>query len=139
MIVYFVSGHLDIRPDEFQEHYMTRLQSILERENDVRFVVGDAPGTDAMTQAYLQSKNAAVTVYHMFDRPRHNHGAFPTRGGFKSDTKRDAAMTRDSDEDIAWVRPVEEQKKLYGKKYDPKRISGTQRNLSRRLKCNKKS
>ena len=47
-------------------------------------------------------------------------------------TERDAEMTRDSDYDILWIRPDEETKVLYGKKYRPGRISGTQKNKDRR-------
>ena len=41
-------------------------------------------------------------------------------------------MTEDSDRDIAWIRSEEETKKLYGKKYRPGRVSGTQKNIDRR-------
>ena len=47
-------------------------------------------------------------------------------------TERDAAMTRDSDYDILWVRSDEETKVLYGTKYRPGRVSGTQKNKDRR-------
>jgi hypothetical protein len=111
-----VSGHLDLSSAEFEEHYRPAIDSALARGD--AFVVGDAGGTDAMTQEYLLGKTAAVTVYHMFTSPRNNVG-FKTVGGFASDEERDRQMTADSDEDIAWVRP--------GRKK-----SGTGKNVARR-------
>ena len=64
-----------------------------------------------------------VVVFHMFDNPRNNAGGFSTAGGFKNDKERDAAMTNNSDADIAWVRPGREK-------------SGTAKNLSRRKQNN---
>ncbi len=79
-------------------------------------------GADLLAQQYLFDKTDAVVVYHMFTSPRNNVG-FSTRGGFKSDVERDAQMTHDSHQDIAWVRLGREQ-------------SGTQANLDRRFNCN---
>lgn len=125
----FISGHLDLTREEFNEYYKNRILEYLDTHS---FVVGDAKGCDSFAQELLsQFKQARVTVYHMFTIPRVNYG-FPTRGGFVSDEDRDAAMTRDSDIDIAWVRPEELAKVLYSKKYKPGRVSGTQKNLNRR-------
>lgn len=70
--VYHISGHLDLTPEEFAEHYEPRLREAL-KEPGVKFVVGDAFGADEMTQAWLRSYGAEwdqVTVYHMFERAR---------------------------------------------------------------------
>lgn len=115
-ITNFVSGHLDLTPDEFDTYYRPLIDEALARGES--FVVGDARGADSMTQNYLLGKTTAVVVYHMFTSPRNNVG-FKTRGGFNSDEERDAQMTADSDQDIAWVRP--------GRKK-----SGTQKNIDRR-------
>ena len=115
-ITHFVSGHLTLTETEFQQHYQSALDQAL--ANGDAFVVGDARGADAMTQAYLHGKTDAVTVYHMFTSPRHNPG-FKAIGGFQTDEARDTQMTHDSDSDIAWVRPGREN-------------SGTQKNLNRR-------
>lgn len=53
-------------------------------------------------------------------------------------TERDAEMTKASDYDVLWVRPEEETKVLYGKKYRAGRVSGTQKNLERRVKVGRK-
>jgi hypothetical protein len=115
-VVNYISGHLDLTPAEFESHYRPVLDAALARGE--AFVVGDARGTDAMTQSYLLGKTTAVVVYHMFTAPRNNAG-FPTVGGFESDESRDDRMTADSHQDIAWVRPGREK-------------SGTQKNLDRR-------
>lgn len=122
MTVYFISGHLDLTPGEFQEHYVPRLELAL-AEAGSTFIVGDARGTDAMTQAWLVARgvgNDRGCVYHMFATPRNHVTPLATQGGFGSDRQRDEAMTQASDMDIAWVRPGRES-------------SGTAKNLSRRL------
>ncbi len=118
MSIAFVSGHLDLAPDEFAAHYAPLLETAL-ADPDARFVVGDARGADAMAQEYLAARGAEVTVFHMFTTPRNNLGGFPTRGGFGSDRERDRALTQASTYDIAWVRPGRER-------------SGTAKNLARR-------
>ena len=86
-VVNYVSGHLALTPAEFEAHYRPAIDAALARGE--RFVVGDARGTDAMTQNYLLGKTTAVVVYHMFTSPRNNAG-FQTVGGFGSDAERDA-------------------------------------------------
>jgi hypothetical protein len=112
----FVSGHLKLSEAEFNANYRPALLEALARGE--AFVVGDARGSDTMAQEFLLGKTEAVKVYHMFTSPRNNAG-FETIGGFTSDEERDAQMTKDSDRDIAWVRPGREN-------------SGTQKNLDRR-------
>jgi len=116
MTICFVSGHIDLTKEEFDEYYSGKLQSAI--ATGASFVVGDARGADDMAQAFLASQSADVTVYHMFTAPRHNYG-FKTIGGFDSDLTRDEAMTAASNIDIAWVRPGREK-------------SGTAKNLQRR-------
>ena len=117
--VFFVSGHLDLTPEEFQEHYVPLLERALHHSSYPRFIVGDARGADTMAQQWLKDHEAEVKVYHMLTTPRNNQGGFLTLGGFTSDTERDEAMTRDSEFDLAWVRPGRE-------------TSGTAKNIQRR-------
>lgn len=117
-IINFISGHLDLTEMEFEEHYRDSIDNALKQNQG--FVVGDARGADTLAQKYLLGKTDAVVVYHMFESPRNNEG-FTTRGGFQSDAERDEQMTRDSHQDIAWVRTGREK-------------SGTQKNLDRRGK-----
>jgi len=116
----FISGHLDLTPEEFEEHYKPRIDEMIGRK--CNFVVGDAPGTDTMAQEYLNSKDCRynVMVVHMFDEPRNYVNNWWDRdGGYQTDEDRDAAGTAMSDIDIAWVRPGREN-------------SGTAKNLKRR-------
>lgn len=107
MKVAFVSGHGDVTPEEFEEHYLPRLQKALDAGH--RFVVGDYHGVDQMAQWWLHRRCADVTVFHMFKLPRYFAGApFRMVGGFPNDGARDAAMTGASDYDIAWIRPGKE-------------------------------
>lgn len=112
----FVSGHLDLTPEEFAQHYIRRLRQAVSAGHS--FVVGDARGADTFAQAWLSKCSDQVTVFHMLGKPRVSYG-FPLCGGFTSDEERDAAMTAASDIDIAWVRPGRER-------------SGTAKNLARR-------
>ena len=121
---YFISGHLDLTAEEFKAHYEERIARAV--RSGARFVVGDARGADSIAQLSLMdllkddpAGMYRVAVYHMLTGPRINHGNFSCRGGFTTDKDRDARMTADSDEDIAWVRPGRE-------------ASGTAANLRRR-------
>ena len=118
----FISGHGDVTYDEFKEHYIPQIESVSE-DGVEEFVVGDFKGADLMAQEYLHYLSemipTKVTIYHMFEKPRHNPHNFPTVGGFADDESRDAAMTAASTVDIGWIRP--------GKKN-----SGTEKNLKRR-------
>lgn len=130
-MIYFISGHLDLSKNDFEKYYQTKIDDAILTESS--FLIGDAKGLDLMAQEYLK-KYSKIIIYHMFDKARFNIGNWETVGGFKNDTERDFAMTSNSDIDIAYVRPTEESEKLYGKNYNPKRISGTEKNILRRKK-----
>jgi hypothetical protein len=118
---YFVSGHLDLTPEEYIKHYAPQILSAL-AEGYATFVVGDAVGCDERTQRLFKDAGLLdrLTVYHMKECPRVYVGE-PARllGGFRNDDDRDSAMTKASTKDIAWVREGREK-------------SGTARNLARR-------
>lgn len=108
---YFISGHRNITEEEFNCNYVPILKDIVENNfsGSIRFIVGDYHGVDIMAQHYLIDElnfpPERICVYHMFDKPRNIHPLIENRvGGFSSDEERDAAMTRDSDLDIAFVR-----------------------------------
>lgn len=123
MKIAYISGHLDLTPEEFDEHYRSAIDECIFFGTKV--VVGDARGADKMAQEYINrignNIHELVTVYHMFETPRNNAGNFKCKGEFKSDTERDEAMTAASTYDIAWVRTGREK-------------SGTAKNLERRIK-----
>ena len=126
-MIYFISGPLDLTQDEFNRHYQPLIDNALSGSS---FVIGDAKGADYLAQLYLFT-NYDVTIYHMFDKPRHYIKGIKI-GGFKSDEERDAQMTKDSDADILYIRSPEEMKKRLGKKYNPSYINGTMKNKLRR-------
>jgi hypothetical protein len=126
-MIAFISGHLDLTQEEFDEHYLPLIQKAIQCGDE--FIVGDAEGADYMAQQYLRNifnacpfpiSTAPVRVYHMFNKPRNAVG-FKLMGGFLSDKQRDEAMTAASDYDISWVRPGREK-------------SGTAKNIARRKK-----
>jgi hypothetical protein len=119
----FISGHLDLTAEEFDEHYASRI-FVAECQGH-KFVVGDARGTDSFAHQMIDDKSL-LSIYHMFDMPRNSVRGAKLIGGFKSDEGRDTVMTKESTYDIAWVRPGREK-------------SGTQNNLNRRLKLNKQN
>ncbi len=138
MPIYFIFGPLDISIDDFTLHYKSKITEAA-KEKDSKFVLGDANGADTMSNLLLSTlvdNKTRVVIYHMFDKPRNNAGNFPTRGGFKNDNSRDDEMSKISHRDIGWVRSPNEAKLYYGDKYDPKRITGTQKNFIRREKLN---
>lgn len=120
--VAFISGHRDVTIEEFNEHYVPLIEHAISEGH--LFVVGDYQGVDYMAQQYLANEKlnpVTVVVYHMFTAPRNYITKFLTKGGYVSDEDRDSAMTKESDYDIAWVRPGKEK-------------SGTAINIRRRAK-----
>lgn len=133
---YFISGHINLSEDDFAKHYILSIDKALE-DNSSTFVIGDAYGVDLMANMYLHSKGISkerITIYHIgVSTYNKNPGQFLTKGGFKSHTEKDTAMTNDSDKDILYIRSIEEQKRIYGDNYKH-RVSGTERNRNRRIK-----
>jgi len=134
---YFISGHLDLTKAEFNEHYKPRIDAAI--ADGAKFVVCDAPGADTMAQEYLITAGVSITIFHKGEA-RHVMNGVQMCGGFTSNTTRDKAATAASTDDIAWVRPqtpdMVERLKIslaaQGRKYNPNRVSGTEKNLLRR-------
>ena len=119
--VYFISGHRDITQEEFDKYYLEIFDKVAE-DASATFVVADYQGVDFMAQQALAEmvNPDRVTVYHMFEKPRHlASDKFHLKGGYKDDIDRDSAMTRESTDDIAWIRKGKE-------------TSGTAQNILRR-------
>lgn len=121
---YFISGHRDITSNEFECYYQQSINYAIESTPNACFIVGDYQGADILAQNYLldvlQVSPENVTVYHMFDKPNNiNPKIIHTVGGFTNDEERDAAMTKNSFMDIAFVR-------------DHTKLSGTAQNILRR-------
>lgn len=139
--IYFISGHRNITDDEFINNYakvfnrieITYLyQKAMNKIDDIDaplYVVGDYDGVDILSQNYLIDNlmvdPSRITVYHMGDYPQnYNSKIINLIGGFNCDEDRDAAMTNDSTDDIAFVRNHLE-------------LSGTAMNILRRKILNK--
>jgi hypothetical protein len=72
-MIYFISGHRDIKKDEFYKWYVPELEKVLKNDLTATFVVGDYWGADKKAQDWLNKNledKSIVTVYHMFSEPR---------------------------------------------------------------------
>lgn len=146
--VAFVSGHMDVTPEQFKMHYIPRLNDALSQGH--QFIIGDAKGLDGMALDYLLAQTADypnvrenITVH--VSRP-YQVGKYQSMGVKticnaerynKKDPRarhlnRDAGMTRASNYDILWVRSEPEARILYGEKWRP-RVSATELNRRERL------
>lgn len=142
MNIAFISGHINISDEEFNKHYTNKIDEAI--NNNHKFVIGNANGADSLAFSYLLNKGVDpknITIYYYVKYPNNNIrkvdyykklGANVVTG-FTSYTDRDKNMTLSSDYDIAWVRQLEESKKIY-KNFDANKKSGTQLNLDRRSK-----
>ena len=123
MTIYFISGHRDITQEEFDKFYVPVLKKAV-LDNNGLFILAECKGVDTMAQIWLKENidnPKRVTVYHMYEHPRFlATNDFNTTGGFVSDIDRDSAMTRNSNIDIAFIRPG-------------RWTSGTAQNLLRRF------
>lgn len=148
--VAFISGHIDIHQEQFLQQYQQALDLAI--QNNEHFVLSNSVGADSLALEYLISHNvhpSRITVYLHTSKnePRSRVEAtinkYRRRGLMVKviqgwHTERDAAMTAASDYDILWVRTDEETQLLYGAKYRPGRISGTQKNKNRRVEMMQK-
>lgn len=121
---FFISGHRDITDKEFKEIYVPRIIDCA-LEYDAYFIMGDYDGVDIMAQDFLINELNydinKICVYHMGLFPMHiNENVINTKPYFENDEHRDSTMTKDSDEDIAFIR-------------EGKNNSGTAQNILRRL------
>lgn len=138
-ITYFISGHMDITKEEFDLHYRDKIIEAAKNPGS-KFIMGSAPGADFMAQQLLLKllENDPecfnrITVCYKGNKPECvADNRIDLLGGFQSHDSKDGYMTIHSNVDIAYVRSVEESQKLYGPKFDPTKISGTQKNLERR-------
>ncbi|KAF2241770.1 hypothetical protein BU26DRAFT_571519 [Trematosphaeria pertusa] len=160
--VAFISGHIEITPGQFSANYAGALDAAIRRGD--AFAPSNAGGVDTLALAYLRTHRVSpsrITIY--LHRPRPNRKLNATQDRINKmrlgpeveekyrkqgynirviqgyHTERDAAMTEASDYDILWVRGDAETAALYGSKYRPGRISGTQKNRDRRLLKDKRT
>jgi hypothetical protein len=148
MATAFISGPLDLTEEEFQTHYVPRIDHAIISNH--WFVMGNAPGADTMAlehiidtklvslddiQVYCYGRHGLVEggdSYHY--KSKYNVG-YTTSKLWTRPEHRDRECTDASMYDILWERPAlteEEGRAKYGVKYNPTRVSGTTLNRMRR-------
>jgi hypothetical protein len=151
-----ISGYIDLSTADLATHYAPTLEAAILRGDS--FIVSTSAGADSMCLAYLREKGVPADRIGIYTRRewRPKPPARVQKGVGRSDesfrregyvvkqiqgnhTQRDEVMTAESDYDILWVRSDEETKKLYGARYRPGRVSGTEKNRLRRIEQNGKT
>lgn len=122
--IFFISGHRDITNEEFNTLYVPKILDVIGKY-DAYFIIGDYEGVDIMSQNFLIDELCydvdKICVYHIGLFPMNiNDNIKNTKPYFLDDIHRDSTMTRESDEDIAFIR-------------EGKNNSGTAQNILRRL------
>lgn len=110
---YFVSGHRDLTQEEFDEHYALRIYQIIVEDSFAEFCVGDWEGCDSMFITYIEDNFVNITIHLYFvDKPHlclnHNSENHLILHNLNTYDECDASMTKNSDFDIAWIRPGRE-------------------------------
>lgn len=143
-MIYFISGHRDLSYEDFEEYYIPKIQKIFDWDEYPEFIIGDCDGVDKFAMDYLINNYYQlpfdITIYHMYNSPRNTPAGKSVEyysrniedlskegiytvvkfiGGFKSDEERNAAMTKASDSDLAFIK-------------DNRWDSGTAQNIKRR-------
>jgi hypothetical protein len=153
--VAFVSGHIDLPYETLLLHCKDPLDAAI--ANGENFILSNADSADSMALHYLlsQSVSASRITRYIYTPPamrqkpgrandtmwrinqlrtrseileHYRKQGFGVRVITGWRTERDAVMTRKSDHDILCVRPDDETKALYRKRYRLGRVSGTQKN-----------
>lgn len=100
-MTYFISGHRDLTPEEFEEFYIPAIHDALNNEDDwdeCEFVVGDCRGCDQMAAEYIAKYieeemddwdcvPCTLTIYHMFSEPRFRVGTKADDGNYYIDVR----------------------------------------------------
>lgn len=106
-----ISGQMSVTKDQFNKYYKPRIDSFIKdnkNEKPVTFLVGGAKGTDMLAQEYLRDKvgdgkvrvivNDIIGEYNVLDKKSYGHVAVCSKF-----TERDAYMTCNSSDDIAFI------------------------------------
>lgn len=122
--IFFISGHRDITNEEFNKLYIPKILNAI-NEYNAYFIMGDYEGVDIMAQNFLINEIGydvdKICVYHMGLFPMNiNENIKNIKPYFLNDIHRDSTMTKESDEDIAFIR-------------EGKNNSGTAQNILRRV------
>ncbi len=94
----YVFGNGNIPFDYFTYHYEFFLNVLLDKDEEIEFIVCDFRGADTLAMEVLKNKTENVSIYHIGDKPRYLPDKFNTKvsqwevvGGFKTDLERDNA------------------------------------------------
>lgn len=122
--IFFISGHRDITNEEFNKLYIPKILNAI-NEYNAYFIMGDYEGVDIMAQNFLINEIGydvdKICVYHIGLFPMNiNENIKNIKPYFLNDIHRDSTMTKESDEDIAFIR-------------EGKNNSGTAQNILRRV------
>ena len=105
---YFVSGHRDLTPTEFREHYVPLICKIIKDDVWCEFVVGFCEGCDRMFIDWMKEHAPShdLLVFLCTEHSEDFWDHYPNVYLYKcySYDECDATMTHNSDFDIAWVR-----------------------------------
>ena len=108
-MIYFVSGHRNLTEKEFIDNYALKIENIMREDSSASFVVGDWEGCDTMFLNFIKHTyyfQPRICIYYV-DKPRIDLEGLQDINLLNKRTydECDASMTRDSDFDIAWIRP----------------------------------
>ena len=111
-MIYFVSGHRNLTEKEFFDHYVPKIEKVMREDKSASFVVGDWEGCDSMFLNFIRHTyfiQPRIHVYYV-NTPRVDLEELDNVNLYNKSTydECDASMTRDSDFDIAWIRPGRE-------------------------------
>ncbi|MCB9792685.1 MAG: hypothetical protein H6741_08130 [Alphaproteobacteria bacterium] len=119
----YVFGNGNLSFSDFLTHYLAPLEAL--DLASCRFLVCDFRGVDTLVMEALKTRTAAVSVFHVGQRPRYLPDRFRTKvgawelvGGFAGDADRDAAAIARCTHFLA-----------LDQNSDAKRKSGTLRNI----------
>lgn len=112
-MTYFVSGHRNLTQEEFDNFYAPKIDNIVNVDNCASFVVGDWEGLDSMFINYMSKfedwEYGFITIYCVGEPRIEYQKSYNICIHYCSNYDEcDASMTKDSDFDIAWVRPGRE-------------------------------
>lgn len=99
-MTYFISGHRDITPEEFEKFYVPAIVDVIDtcdnNYDDCEFVVGDCRGCDEMAANFIanyirentddtECPPCILCIYHMFSEPRFRVGVAGQDGFYHVD------------------------------------------------------
>ena len=111
-MIYFVSGHRDLTQEEFNIYYIPQIKKVITQDITASFVVGDWEGCDSMFLRYMIDNRYInyIHLYYVGESKLYNNLELGENYAIRLIPKKcydecDASMTKDSDFDIAWIRP----------------------------------